>query len=73
MKFPKLFEPCRVGKLELRNRIVQCPVTTQLVKEGAVTDRFIDFYAELARGGAGLVIIEDSMPVAFLGFCINLR
>ena len=67
MKFPKLFEPCRVGRLELRNRIVQCPVTTQLVDDGAVTDRFVDFYAELARGGASLVIVEDSIVDAPVG------
>ena len=42
MKFPKLFEACKVGKLELANRIVMPPMTTNFAKKGFVTDVMVD-------------------------------
>jgi len=61
MKFPGLFEPCRIGKLELANRVTMPPMTNNYAKDGFVTDRMIDFYLERARGGAGLIVVEDSI------------
>lgn len=55
----KLFEPENIGVLRLKNRIVMPPMTTNLAdKSGAVTERLVNFYAERARGGVGLIIIE---------------
>ena len=61
MKFVKLFEPCKLGKLEVPNRIVMPPITSQFPKAGLVTDQMVDFYAERARGGVGLLIGEDAI------------
>jgi len=62
--FQYLFSPFRIGKMELRNRIVMLPMTTGYGEaDESVGDRFIDFFAERAKGGAGLVIIPFS-PVA---------
>ena len=61
MKFTKLFEPCKIGKLELVNRIVMPPITTNFAKEGLVTDCMVDYYAERGRGGVGLIIVEDAI------------
>jgi 2,4-dienoyl-CoA reductase-like NADH-dependent reductase (Old Yellow Enzyme family)/thioredoxin reductase len=50
--------------MELRNRIVLLPMTTGYCEaDETVGDRFIDFFAERAKGGAGLIIIPFS-PVA---------
>jgi len=62
--FRHLFAPLRVGGMELRNRIVMLPMTTGYGEaDETVGDRFIDFFAERARGGAGLIVIPFS-PVA---------
>jgi len=58
-QFPKLFEPGRIGSLELKNRLVMPPMATNYAsKDGAVMQRQIDYYEERAKGGVGLVIVE---------------
>ena len=60
-QFPKLFEPGRIGSLELKNRLVMPPMATNYaLKDGSVTQRQIDYYEERAKGGVGLVIVEIS-------------
>ena len=61
MKYKHLFQPCSVGTLQLKNRIVMPPLTTNYAKNGLVTDRMIDFYGARARGGAALIIVEDAI------------
>jgi len=72
-KFKKLFEPGRIGKLEIRNRIVMSPMgTNQASKEGYVTQRLKDHYEERAKGGVGMVIIESATPDFPVGRNIDL-
>ena len=60
-KLKKLFEPVNIRKLELRNRIVMPALNTKFGTEfGAVSDRMIDYYVERAKGGVGLIIIENT-------------
>ena len=55
-----LFTPLRIGSLELKNRIVMAPMATHYADEtGTVTERLRNYYAERARGGAGLITIES--------------
>lgn len=64
-EFTKLFEPGRIGSLEVKNRIIFPPmITLYKTEEGAVSDRLIDHYAERAKGGAGLIVTEASYPRA---------
>jgi 2,4-dienoyl-CoA reductase-like NADH-dependent reductase (Old Yellow Enzyme family)/thioredoxin reductase len=59
--FPKLFEPGRIGALWLKNRLIKAPTVTGFAtRDGCVTDRMATFYREMARGGVGLVIVENS-------------
>jgi 2,4-dienoyl-CoA reductase-like NADH-dependent reductase (Old Yellow Enzyme family)/thioredoxin reductase len=61
-KFPLLFQKARIGAMELRNRIVMAPIGTNLADAGgAVTPALISWYAERARGGAGLIIVENTL------------
>ncbi|MFH1169897.1 MAG: FAD-dependent oxidoreductase [Chloroflexota bacterium] len=54
----ELFQPFAAGTLKLRNRIVMPAMGVRLgVESGEVTQRFLDYYAERARGGAGLIIV----------------
>ena len=60
--FPLLFQTGSIGPMKLRNRIVMAPLGTNLADaDGAVTRALIDWYAERARGGAGLIIVENSL------------
>jgi 2,4-dienoyl-CoA reductase-like NADH-dependent reductase (Old Yellow Enzyme family)/thioredoxin reductase len=60
--FPFLFQTGNIGSMKLRNRIVMAPLGTNLADaDGAVTRALIDWYAERARGGAGLIIVENSL------------
>jgi 2,4-dienoyl-CoA reductase (NADPH2) len=52
-----LFQPIRVGRLTLANRIVMPAMHLHMARDGDVTDRLLAFYAERARGGAGLVTV----------------
>lgn len=61
MELSKLFEPGSIGAMEVKNRIVMAPMAVRLCSEsGAVTQRFIDFYVERAKGGTGLIILENT-------------
>jgi 2,4-dienoyl-CoA reductase-like NADH-dependent reductase (Old Yellow Enzyme family)/thioredoxin reductase len=61
MQFRRLLEEGSIGKMKIKNRIVMAPIANRLNDEsGAVTQRFIDFYVERAKGGAGLIIIENT-------------
>ncbi|NLJ33512.1 MAG: FAD-dependent oxidoreductase [Firmicutes bacterium] len=62
MKYPKLFEPTRIGALELRNRIVLSPAHTNFTVDNKYTDRYIEYYKERAKGGVGLIISAHVMP-----------
>jgi 2,4-dienoyl-CoA reductase (NADPH2) len=54
----KLFEPIRIGDVEVKNRIVMSPMALGFCEDdGTITDRFVDFYAARAQGGAGLIIV----------------
>ncbi|WP_254769204.1 FAD-dependent oxidoreductase [Salinilacihabitans rarus] len=54
-----LFEPTTIGEMDVRNRLVMPPMGTNYADEnGAVTERMLDYYAERARGGVGMVVVE---------------
>lgn len=56
-RYAKLLEPGRIGRMELRNRIIMAPMGTgYATEEGLVTQRLKDYYEERARGGAALII-----------------
>ena len=56
--FPHLFSPLRVGRRTLRNRIALPATTTNYAARHRVTDRWISFLAERAKGGASMIISE---------------
>ncbi|MBV6417658.1 MAG: NADH oxidase [Steroidobacteraceae bacterium] len=56
-KFPHLLSPGRIGKLQLRNRIVVTAMGVSLAEDDAtVGERLLAFLAEQAKGGAGLIV-----------------
>ena len=58
--FPHLFSAGRIGRLAVRNRIIMAPMEKNLaLPTGAVTQRYIDYCAARAEGGAGLIMLES--------------
>jgi len=58
--FQALFEPGAIGAMALKNRLVMAPISTNLAGEdGTVTEQLLFHYAERAKGGTGLVIVEN--------------
>lgn len=62
-----VFSPFSIGNLRLKNRILMAAMGNNFSHpQGTVSDRAIAYYAERARGGAGLIITEAS-PVSLAG------
>ena len=59
--FKSLFSPFRIGKLELKNRIVMPPMATNFAgADGKVNDRHIAYYVKRVQGGVGYVTFEHT-------------
>jgi 2,4-dienoyl-CoA reductase (NADPH2) len=60
-KFERLLEPYQIGSVKTRNRMVKSSAATWYwgVGENQVTDKVRYFYEALARGGVGLIIIDN--------------
>ena len=54
----KLFKPGKIGKVELKNRVIMAPMGTHWSTDGYATQRHIDYYIERAKGGIGLITTE---------------
>jgi 2,4-dienoyl-CoA reductase-like NADH-dependent reductase (Old Yellow Enzyme family)/thioredoxin reductase len=60
-KYPNLFSPGYIGNLGVPNRIVMAPMATNYASEsGGVTEALVDYYEARAKGGTGLIIVENS-------------
>ncbi len=58
-RFPRLFTPGYIGNLWVKNRLIHPPMCRRLANsDGFVTERLVNHYREVARGGVGLVIVE---------------
>jgi 2,4-dienoyl-CoA reductase (NADPH2) len=57
MAFTRLFEPIRINKVVIPNRIVMPAMALFYTGDYTFTERFKAFYRERARGGVGLMII----------------
>ncbi|MEE8397767.1 MAG: FAD-dependent oxidoreductase [Desulfobacterales bacterium] len=55
----KLWEPIRIGSMELKNRLIMAPMLTCLAEPGGeVTNELIEYYERRARGGTAMIIVE---------------
>ena len=55
-----LFKPFKIGNCEIPNRlVVPAMVTNYCNPDGTITERYIRYMEEKARGGWGLIITED--------------
>ncbi|WP_154914145.1 oxidoreductase [Klebsiella grimontii] len=58
--YPHLFSPLTINGMTIKNRIIMPPMGTNLASlNGEVTQEQIDYYELRARGGTGLITIEN--------------
>ena len=55
-----LFDPVKLGRLELRNRVVMAPMTRAFSPDGVPGINVADYYRRRAEGGVGLIISEGT-------------
>ena len=56
-----LFSPFRIGKLDLENRLVCLPLYLAYPDpDHQVNDLVLDYYAEMAASGVGMVVVENT-------------
>ncbi len=61
MNFNKLFQPGKIGSMDIRNRIIMPAMQNRGADpEGFITDRLIAYFTERAKGGVGLIIVQQS-------------
>lgn len=64
MNLTMIFEPGRIGTVELKNRIIMAPMgTASHDPDGYVNERTINYYVERAKGGVGLIIAQSSQAL----------
>lgn len=54
-----IWQPLRVGSLELKHRIMVSGHTQLYGKNGTLSDRHLAYYRARAEGGAALLILEQ--------------
>jgi len=63
MDYSVLFTPFKIGKMEVKNRIVMSPMGTNSSYKDGTKSRFeAEYFAERAKGGAGMIIM-GCMPL----------
>src|SRR5512136_1794823 len=62
-KHAPLFEPLKLtSKVTLKNRLVKAAQWFIYPEpDGSVGDRIVEFYSTLARGGVGMITVEESI------------
>ena len=69
--FKHLFQPIKIGTMELKNRLVMPAMGTRYTQFGGwISDQLIDYLSERAKGGVGLVTAEMA-AVTFSGRISN--
>ena len=60
-KYPKILEPFTVRRMTLPNRIVMTPMGTNYGEQnGEMSFLHINYYEQRAKGGTGLLIVENA-------------
>ena len=69
----RLFEPGRIGKLTIKNRVYMLPMRPVLLEtDGSLSQRAIDFYVARAKGQVGIIstslwMVERSLEAKMEG------
>jgi 2,4-dienoyl-CoA reductase (NADPH2) len=67
-----LFESIKINQLELKNRIYMPAMHMNMAVNFEVSDQLIDFYAERARGGVGVITVGYATVDEYSGNVTNI-
>jgi 2,4-dienoyl-CoA reductase (NADPH2) len=67
-----IFNAVHIGKLEIKNRIYMPAMHLHMAEDYEVTDRLIEFYAERARGGVGMISVGFATIDELSGYPMNI-
>lgn len=77
-KYADLFQPLKIGNLEIKNRIGMAPMAPSgmITPDNCFNQRAAEYYVERARGGAGLIItggieVENEIEQTKIGIFQN--
>ena len=60
-KYPHIFEPLTVRRMTVKNRIVMTPMGTNYGEQnGEMSFLHINYYEQRAKGGTGMLIVENA-------------
>lgn len=70
-RYPELFKPFKIGKVEIKNKVVMSPMLSigWFEESSVISDKMIDYYVERAKGGVGAVFTCGNVPDAHLERC----
>lgn len=59
--YPKIFEPLTIKRTTIKNRIAMTPMGTNYGEtSGEMSSRHMNYYNQRAKGGTGLIILENA-------------
>lgn len=69
--YPELFQPFKIGKVEVKNKVVMSPMLSigWFEEQAVISDKMIDYYEERAKGGVGAIFTSGNVPDAHLEDC----
>ena len=77
MKYQNLFQPIKLGPIEIKNRIGMAPMNLYFSSiDGSVSEQQMAYYTARAKGGCGLIVTEGvrtSMEGVNRTYYSNLR
>ena len=60
-EYPKIFEPITIKRTTIKNRIAMTPMGTNYGEtSGEMSNRHMNYYSLRAKGGTGLIILENA-------------
>lgn len=69
--YSELFQPFKIGKVEIKNKVVMAPMLSigWFDEQSVISDKMIDYYEERAKGGVGAIFTCGNVPDAHLEDC----
>ena len=58
MSYGSLFQPIKIGSVEIKNRIGMAPMNLNFTREGYISEQHMAYFAARAKGGTGLIMTE---------------
>ena len=58
MSYESLFQPIKIGRVEIKNSLGMAPMNINFTREGYISEQHMAYFAARAKGGTGLIMTE---------------